>query len=201
MKLGFDGGIKLEFHGARVTSDGGLLAYRDLDDALGLFDSVTANFHDKRTGRNIQHAMPTLLRQSIYSRLAGYEDVNDAERLSVDPVMRAIIGNKDNVKQAASANTMGRFETEILTRPENLRNLSGINGKWVQKAMGKTTHRRIILDMDSSESPVHGEQEGSAYNGHFGCTCFHPLFCFNQFGDCEGVLLRSGNVHSADRWK
>ena len=201
MKLGFDGGIKLEFHGARVTSDGGLLAYRDLDDALGLFDSVTANFHDKRTGRNIQHALPILLRQSIYSRLAGYEDVNDAERLSVDPVMRAIIGNKDNVKQAASANTMGRFETEILTRPENLRNLSGINGKWVQKAMGKTTHRRIILDMDSSESPVHGEQEGSAYNGHFGCTCFHPLFCFNQFGDCEGVLLRSGNVHSADRWK
>ena len=67
--------------------------------------------------------------------------------------------------------------------------------------MGKTPHRRIILDLDSSESPVHGAQEGSAYNGHFGCTCFHPLFCFNQFGDCEGVLLRSGNVHSADRWK
>ena len=55
--------------------------------------------------------------------------------------------------------------------------------------------------MDSSESPVHGEQEGSAYNGHFGCTCFHPLFCFNQFGDCEGALLRPGNVHSADRWR
>ncbi len=55
--------------------------------------------------------------------------------------------------------------------------------------------------MDSSESPVYGEQEGSAYNGHFGCTCFHPLFCFNQFGDCEGVLLRPGNVHSDDRWK
>ena len=81
MKMGFDGGIKLEFHGAKVTSDGGLLAYRDPDDALGLFDSVSANFHDNRTGRNIQHAMPTLLRQSIYSRLAGYEDVNDAERL------------------------------------------------------------------------------------------------------------------------
>ena len=67
--------------------------------------------------------------------------------------------------------------------------------------MNKTPHRRIILDLDSSESPVHGEQEGSAYSGHFGCTCFHPLFCFNQWGDCEGVLLRPGNVHSADRWK
>ena len=75
MKLGFDGGIKIEFHGAKVTSDGGLLAYRDLDDALGLFDSVSTNFHDNRTGRNIQHAMPPLLRQSIYSRLAGYDDV------------------------------------------------------------------------------------------------------------------------------
>lgn len=201
MKVGFDGGIKLEFHGAKVTSDGGLLAYRDLDHALGLFDSASASFVDKRTGRNIQHAIPTLLRQSVYSRLAGYEDVNDAERLSIDPVMRAITGKKDKGRQAASANTMGRFETDILTQQENLTSLSDINGRWVQKAMSKTTHKRIIIDMDSSESPVHGEQEGSAYNGHFGCTCFHPLFCFNQFGDCEGVMLRSGNVHSADRWK
>jgi hypothetical protein len=201
MKLGFDGGIKIEFHGAKVTSDGGLLVYRDLDDALGLFDSVSANFKDNRTGRNIRHAMPTLLRQSIYSRLAGYEDVNDAGRLSVDPVMRAITGKNDNGKQAASANTMGRFETEIMTQRENLVSLSDVNGRWIQRAMGKTLHRRIILDMDSSESPVHGEQEGSAYNGHFECTCFHPLFCFNQFGDCEGAMLRPGNVHSADRWK
>ena len=86
MRMGFDGGIKLEFHGAKVTSDGGLLAYRELDDALGLFDAVSTALSDQRTGRNIQHAMATLLRQSIYSRLAGYEDVNDAERLSVDPV-------------------------------------------------------------------------------------------------------------------
>ncbi|MBA7688723.1 IS1380 family transposase ISApr8 [subsurface metagenome] len=101
MKVSFDGGIKLEFHGSKVTSDGGLLAYRDLDDALGLFNSVSAVFIDNRAGRNIQHAMPTLLRQSVYSRLAGYEDVNDAERLSVDPVMRAITGKKDKGKQAA----------------------------------------------------------------------------------------------------
>jgi hypothetical protein len=131
----------------------------------------------------------------------GYEDVNDAERLSVDPVMRAITGKKDKGKQAASTNTIGRFETDILTQGGNLTNLSAVNSRWVQKAMIKTDHRPIILDMDSSESPVHGEQEGSAYNGHFRSYCFHLLFCFNQFGDCEGVLLRPGNVHSADRWK
>ncbi|MFC1552397.1 transposase, partial [Candidatus Latescibacterota bacterium] len=81
MKVGFDGGIKIEFHGAKLSSNGGLLAYRDLDHALGLFDTVSASFIDKRTGRNIKHAMPTLMRQSVYSRLAGYDDVNDAELL------------------------------------------------------------------------------------------------------------------------
>ena len=201
LKVGFDGSLRLEFHGAKVTSDAGLLAYRDLDEALGLFDSVPCIFHDSRTGRNIQHHLASLLRQSVYSRLAGYEDVNDADRLSVDPTMRRITGRKMDKKKAASANTMGRFETKMLSVQENLKGLSEVNGCWVERAMEKTTHQRIILDIDSSTSPVHGEQEASAYNGHFGCTCYHPLFCFNQFGDCEGSMLRPGNVHSADRWK
>jgi hypothetical protein len=57
--------------------------------------------------------------------------------------------------------------------------------------------RELILDLDSSVSETYGEQEGTAYNGHFDCTCYHPLFCFNQFGDVERALLREGNVHSA----
>ena len=115
--------------------------------------------------------------------------------------MRRITGKKMDKKKAASANTMGRFETEMLSVQGNLKALSEVNGRWVERALEKTTHRRIILDMDSSASPVHGEQEASAYNGHFRGTCYHPLFCFNQFGDCEGAMLRPGNVHSADGWK
>jgi hypothetical protein len=61
--------------------------------------------------------------------------------------------------------------------------------------------KTIVLDMDSSESPTYGEQEGSAYNGHFGCACYHPLFVFNQLGDVERCALRSGNLHSADGWR
>jgi hypothetical protein len=198
LNIRFNGKIKLEFHGARLTSDGGLLAYRELDEALGLFNSASDVMSDRRSGRNIQHDMTNLLRQSVYSRLAGYEDVNDAQRLSVDPVMRAVTGKKKN---AASINTIGRFETEILTLRKNIDSLSEINGSWVEKAIERTPHHRVILDMDSSESPVHGEQEGSAYNGHFRSHCYHPLFCFNQYGDCEGAMLRPGNVHSADRWK
>ncbi len=186
LQVGFEGSLRLEFHGAKVTSDAGLLAYRDLDEALGLFDRVPSVFHDSRTGRNIQHDLVSLLRQSVYSRLAGYEDVNDADRLSVDPTMRRITGRKIDRKNAASANTMGRFETKMLSVNGNLHALSEVNGRWVERALQKTTHRRIILDMDSSASPVHGEQEASAYNGHFGFTCYHPLFCFNQFGDYPG---------------
>ncbi len=78
LNIRFNRKIKLEFHGARLTSDGGLLAYRELDDALGLFESVSAVMNDRRTGHNIQHDLTNLLRQSVYSRLAGYEDVNDA---------------------------------------------------------------------------------------------------------------------------
>jgi hypothetical protein len=61
--------------------------------------------------------------------------------------------------------------------------------------------KKIVLDMDSSVSETYGRQEGTAYNGHFGCTCSHPLFCFKQYGDLEATLLREGNVHSATDWK
>ncbi len=147
LNIRFNRKIKLEFHGARLKSDGSLLAYRELDEALGLFESVSTVMSDKRTGRNIQHDMTNLLRQSVYTRLAGYEDVNDAHRLSVDPVMRAVTGKKKN---AAGVNTIGRFETEILTLRENINSLSEINGRWVERAMEKTPHHRIVLDMDRS---------------------------------------------------
>jgi hypothetical protein len=200
LKVGFDGSLRLEFHGSKVTSDAGLLPYRELDDALGLFDAAPALVHDPRTGRNVQHDIAALLRQSVYSRLAGYEDVNDAARLSCDPAMRAVTGKRGE-KNAASANTVGRFETGMLASGSNLAAMRDLNGRWVRRAVKKAEPKRIVLDLDSSESPVYGEQEGSSYNGHFGCTCYHPLFCFNQFGDCEGAMLRPGNVHSADRWE
>src|SRR5438270_1170413 len=144
---------------------------------------------------------PDLLRQSVFGRLAGYEDVNDADRLCRDPAMRWVVGDRAITASAASASQMGRFETKWLTRPENFATLADLPGQWIDKVHHRRPPKIIVLDMDSSESPIYGEQEGSAYNGHFGCTCYHPLFVFNQLGDVERCGLRSGNVHSADGWR
>ena len=201
LRLRFNSRIRLEFRGATITSDAGLLAFREFDDALGLTRIAADCFQESRTGRNIRHHLVPLLRQSMYSRLAGYDDTNDAERLSRDPAMRVIVGWQGTDKQAASTSEMGRFETELLTQEGNLSGLEGLNVEWLNRAITSTVHSRIILDIDSSVSPVHGQQEAAAYNGHFGCVCYHPLFCFNQFGDCEGAMLRPGNVHSAEGWR
>jgi len=201
LRLEFDRSIKLAFHGSAISSDGGLLLHRELDDALGLTDMAAVLFADPRTGRNGRHRLISFLRQSVFSRLAGYEDVNDADRLCRDPVMRQFVGVRAVKNGAASASAMGRFETEMLTQPENLAVLADLPGRWIDAVHDKGPPKVITLDMDSSESPVHGDQEGSAWNGHFQSKCLHPLFVFNQFGDLERCALHPGNVHSADGWE
>src|SRR6185436_15932467 len=200
LRLDFDRRLMLQFRGSTITSDAGLLAYRELDDALHLTDTAANTLADARTGKNGRHRLAGLLRQSVFGRLAGYEDVNDADRLCHDPAMRWVVGDRAITGSAASASQMGRFETKWLSLPENLAALADLPGRWVDKVHQRRPPRIVVLDMDSSESPTYGAQEGGTYNGHFGCTCYHPLFVFNQLGDVERCVLPSGNVHSDGGW-
>jgi DDE family transposase len=201
LRIMFDPRLKLEFHGSRVTSDAGLLAFRELDNALGLTDLAGEVLADTRTGQNSRHTLIAQLRQAVFGRLAGYEDVNDANRLAHDPAIRWVVGGAAVTRQAASTSQMGRFETEVMSGAKNLAALTDVSGRWIDRVHARRPVRGIVLDMDSSVSPTYGEQESSAYNGHFGCTCYHPLFVFNQFGDLERCALRSGNAHSAEGWR
>jgi hypothetical protein len=201
VRVGFDRRVRLEFHGSKISSDGGLLLFRELDEALGLHDIAGGLLKDPRTGHNRLHTLVGLLRQSVFGRLAGYDDVNDADRLALDPVMRQVVGGRAFDTKAASASQMGRFETEVLATADNRTALSDLSGQWIDRFHERKPPKWITLDMDSSVSPTHGAQQGTAWNGHFGCMCYHPLFVFNQFGHLERCALRPGNVHSADDWE
>src|SRR5262245_11307014 len=162
----FDRRLRLEFHGAKLTSDAGLLAYRELDDALDLTAPAAAQLQDTRTGQNSRHSLTALLRQSIDSRLAGYEDLDDAERLRVDPAMSAVVGGRARAHPAASTSEVARFEAETLTTRANLNRLMDLSGRWIDHAHRNRKLSKLVLDRDSSVSETYGRQQGSASNGH-----------------------------------
>jgi len=199
-QLSFNPSLRVAFQGSRVTSDGGLVLVRELDERLGFSDLIAQHLTDSR-GKNTQLPLADLLRQSIYSRMAGYEDVNDAERLSQDPTFRLIGSDKIWERGAALTSRLQSFETELLTQEENLAGLAAINRELIAKVETIDSPQRVVLDMDSTEIPVYGQQEQSAYNGHYESTCYHPLLLFNGEGDCVGAKLRPGNVHSAEDWE
>src|SRR5215510_7319542 len=156
LRLDFDRRLMLQFRGSAITSDAGLLAYRELDDTLGLTDTGADTLADARTGKNGRHRLTGLLRQSVFGRLAGYEDVNEADRLCHDPAMRWAVGDRAISGSAASASQMGRLEATWLSRPENVAALADLPGQWIDKVHRRRPQKTIVLDMDSSESPTYG---------------------------------------------
>jgi hypothetical protein len=199
-QLSFNASLRVDFQGSRVTSDGGLILVRELDERLGFGELAAECLTDTRA-KNAQLPIVDLLRQSVYSRLAGYEDVNDAERLAQDPSFRLIGSEKIWDRGAALPSRLQSFEAQMLAEDGNFSGLARLNRELVGKAEALDSGYRTVLDMDSTEIPVYGEQEESAYNGHFESTCFHPLLLFSRDGDCLAAKLRPGNVHSAECWE
>ena len=199
-QLSFNRFLRVAFQGSRVTSNGGLILVRELDERLRFGKLVEQHLTDPRAN-NAQLSFADLLGQSVYSRLAGYEDVNDAEQLSRDPTFRLIGSEKIWDRGAALPSRLQTFETELLAEEENFAGLARVNRELISNAEAIDSPYRTVLDMDSTEIPVYGEQENSAYNGHFESTCYHPLLLFNRDGDCLAAKLRPGNVHSAEDWE
>ena len=171
LRLDFDRRIMLQFCGSVVTSDAGLLPYRELDDVLGLTVVAGNSLADARTGKNGRHALVGLLRQSVFSRLAGYEDVNDAERLRHDPAMRWMVGGKAAQGSAASPSQIGRFETQWLATDKNLLALpifqdNGLTGfmhgvrheascsTWIRASVRLTANKRIASGTATIPAPA-----------------------------------------------
>ena len=199
-QLSFNRFLRVAFQGSRATSNGGLILVRELDERLGFGKLAAQHLTDPRAN-NARLSFADLLRQSVYSRLAGYEDVNDAEQLSRDPTFRLIGSEKIWDRGAALPSRLQTFETELLAEEGNFAGLARLNRELIGNAEAIDSPYRTVLDMDSTEIPVYGEQENSAYNGHFESMCYHPLLLFNRDGDCLAAKLRPGNVHSAEDWE
>jgi hypothetical protein len=153
----FNSALRVDFRGSRVTSDGGLIVVRELDEWWGMGALIERYLTDTRRGRHTPWPLADWLRQSVYSRLAGYEDVNDAERL---------IGSENIWERGAALTSRWHaFETERLAEAENPAGLAAINRELIGKAEAIESPRRVVLDMESTETPVYGKQEHRAYNG------------------------------------
>jgi hypothetical protein len=127
-------------------------------------------------------------------RIAGYEDVNDAETLAQDPALRLSSSRKIGARGAALTSRLQSLETDVLTQEENLADLAAINRGLFAKAGTIVSPRRVVLDMDWTERPMYGQEENSAGNGRLEPTCYHPLLFFSREGDCLSAKLRPGNV-------
>ena len=165
-QFAFNGFLKVAFQGSRVTSDAGLLLVRELDERLGLEALISEYLNDSRQGLNTQFSLADLLRQSVYSRLAGYEDLNDAVRVSADPTFRLI--RCRNAGTGVRRWTLHWFETELLTHEENLVGLRAVNR---DACTGRDGDARRP-DRARHRAPIHRK---GRIHGHFESVCYHPL--------------------------
>jgi len=198
IRLSFNPQLRVEFRGATGTSDAGLLLPRELDERLGL-------------GVLIERQSPILAPDATASSSPGrpvaavdlqpagrVRGTNDALRLSENPTFRMLPSRERRDTTRCAHVFVVWFETDVLAEERNYQGLTRLNAELLQHPATRSRSRRVVLDIDSSESPVHGAQEQSAYNGHFESLCHHPALRLQPEDDCLAAKLRSGNVHNAE---
>ena len=180
-----------------LTSDGGLVWLREADDALGLSAALAAQIPDwrQRPGR---HALVTLLQQRLYQIACGYADQNDATSLRHDPLLKHVCGRLPiSGAPLASQPTLSRLENAI-TRRTCYRLAVALVGVYLRERERGGVPARILLDLDGTADPVHGEQEGSGYHGYFRQHMYHPLVIYDGTTDqLITAVLRPGTSHAS----
>ena len=172
---------------------------REVDELFGKLIEQQ-QFADSRA-KNAQFQFADLLRQSVYSRLAAFEYESNAESLEQDPVFRTAVPGRIWERLAAQISTMHRFETRVLGDDFNFNGLVQLNRELVDKAEAQDSARQTILDMQTTNIPVYGEQDRSSHNSHFKSYSYHPLLLFNGHGYCLAAHLRAGSVYGSEGWE
>jgi Transposase DDE domain group 1 len=168
--------VDLDFDGGRLSSDAGVVLLKDIDDQLGLTHHLAAVLSDPRDPRRIHFTLEDLIKQRVYQIAAGYEDANDANTLRDDPIFKLLLDRlPETGAPLASQPTISRFETRV-SRPELYRMALVLLHQFI--ASYATPPKVIVLDVDDTEDPVHGQQEQARYDGYYGGYCFLPLHVY-----------------------
>lgn len=195
--FGFQRKLVVDFAGGDITGDAGLVALREFDERLALTRDLGTLIADGRDPRYVRHAVRDLVRQRLYQIAAGYEDANDATFLRADPALRAVVTR--DARPLASQPTLSRLENGVDWASIRLLEREGL--EWFCRA-GDPRHGRtraaaaeLILDLDSSADPTHGQQALTFFNGHYDTYMYHPLFVFEGgSGLLLAACLRPGDV-------
>lgn len=188
--------FKIDFAGGQITSDGGLILLKKLDDDMGLTESINRLITDPRDSRKITHTQKQLLSQRLYQIIAGYEDCNDSDLLKDDPTFKLIAGKSQMKEPLGSQPTLSRLENRI-TRYQ----ITRLKRLLVQQYIHHITPEEaqpIILDCDSTEDPTYGEQQLTFFSGFFNENCYHPFVVFEAHSQALlGAHLRPGHYNPA----
>lgn len=186
--------IRMNFEGGDITSDAGLLLIRAFDEEQKFTERISRLIFDPRQSGKIVHEQVSMIRQRIYQIAAGYQDCNDADRLRYDPTLKVVCATESGEAELASQPTLSRLENRV--------------GKWELVKLSayllevglprKQRRRRVILDIDSTDDPCHGQQQLALFNGFYDQYMYHPLLIFDgERQDLLSVTLRDGKSDSA----
>src|SRR5216683_2839598 len=193
------------FDGGAITSDAGALLLGATDRAIGLVDRFAACFIDNRSQELVEHRVSTLVGQRVFGLALGYEDLNDHDELRHDPVMAVLAGKmaagRKDCAPVAGKSTLNRLELsrETATRYHKIaHDPAAIEGLFVTlfQDAHKAAPAEIILDLDATDDPLHGHQEGRFFHGYYDCYCYMPLYIFCG-RDLLAAKLRPSNIDGA----
>lgn len=187
--------IRLDFDGGLITSDAGLISLREFDHRIGFTQSITKRLTDHRHPSYIRHSLSELLIPRLYGIIAGYEDQNDAQRLRHDGLFQLIAGKPHLGRKLASQSSISRLENSI--SPSEVGALNDLlTDTFIQSQHAPSL---LIIELDSTDDPAHGQQQLIGFNGFYGQYMYHPLLIHEGTSGCIlGTFLRPGNAHAAE---
>nr|HPN32524.1 transposase [bacterium] len=167
--------IVADFSGGEITSDAGLLMFRELEKKSKIIKEMSSCIQDKREAAKVDHSIEELLKQRVFGLIGGYEDINDHQQLRNDTTFKILCERKTNDTALSSPPTICRFENMV-----DRNDIIAMSKKLVEQFINsyKTAPTELILDFDASDNPVHGDQENKFFHGYYDEYCFLPLYVF-----------------------